>query len=440
MKKNILFYFGIVVLVISSCRKDPVDPSPEFQHFTKQKSSWPSDIAHQWMLFQSDRIRALGMVPAASVRYFAYSGLALYESIVPAYGSHGRCRSVFPYFSGMEMPAYVGEGLYPPASANAAFAELLRKFTTNPGFLKAIDSMEAVQKNSYSSGTKAEDISRSEDYGRLVAGKVNDWSRLDGTFLVRPPYVAPTGPGLWEPTPPGYFPPAGAYQGELRPFLKDVVSRTSTLEPPVFDPTAGSEFYRMTQAVIDASKHLSHDDTLMVNAWRDILGVNLNTPSHMTKLLASLLAGNPKFDLLEAAMIYTENGVALNDAIITCFQSKYHYNLLRPVTYIRKYMGLANWNSVYPTPQHPAYPAVAPTAAAASVEVMEAYLGHDLEFEDRTQEPLYGVRKFGSFDDLLTEVGRSRTVSGINYPISVWSGISQGRQVGRMALQIPFMK
>lgn len=48
-----------------------------------------------------------------------------------------------------------------------------------------------------------------------------------------------------------------------------------------------------------------------------------------------------------AALAYSKTGIASFDATTICFVNKYTYNLERPITYIRRVMGLPGWNALF---------------------------------------------------------------------------------------------
>jgi len=432
--KKIFQAFAGLVIVLFSCKKDDIKSGP----WPPAPTLYSGKIAHDWINLETDRIKAAGLFPAVAVRLISYSGLAMYESIVPEYKDVYHYQSLYTYFSGNDISGYPGKAFYSPASVNAAMAEILRKLTTNPAFLKAIDSMETAQRAFFPATMNQFTIDSSAQFGKKVAAAIFEWSKQDGTLNTWPAYVVPAGAGLWEPVPPAFIAPAGTYQGELRPFMKDIVNITSP-PPPVYSADTASDFYKMNVNIVNACKDLSQNDTLMVNTWKDIVGINYNIPTHMTRLLAALLEPKGK-TLDQVSIIYARNGIALNDAIINCFKSKYKYNMLRPVTYIRETMGLSNWNSMYPSPSHPAYPAIGPTGAAAAASLMETVFGAGTSFTDKTQEALYGARPYASFNAMLNEIGKSRTVGGINYQGAVDAGIAQGRKVGEMALRLPFVR
>ena len=122
--------------------------------------------------------------------------------------------------------------------------------------------------------------------------------------------------------------------------------------------------------------------------------------------------------------------MAVSDAVISCFKTKYHFNQIRPVSYIRGEMGHPDWNSVITTPSFPEYTAAHAVVSAASATIMESIFGKNYGFTDHSYDALYGARSFASFDDYAKEAGHSRVLGGIHYAPSVKAGLIQGRKVG----------
>src|SRR4030095_8322364 len=98
MRKKILsagFATLFVALFISSCQKQidkPYQPKPEestaanqnsLPGHLKQTKEFSSEVVLKWMNMQLRVIRTTaGMPPPTNSRFFAYSGVALYESVV----------------------------------------------------------------------------------------------------------------------------------------------------------------------------------------------------------------------------------------------------------------------------------------------------------------------------------------------------------------------
>src|SRR6476620_1035915 len=123
--------------------------------------------------------------------------------------------------------------------------------------------------------------------------------------------------------------------------------------PPVaYSEDPSSSFYQMVKAVYDASQTLTTDQTNMALYWRDLPG--LTAAGHWLSILQEVLKKtNSRLD--KAALAYAVTGTCLSDASISCWQTKYHYNLVRPITYIQNVLGHTSWASVLTTPAHPEY-------------------------------------------------------------------------------------
>jgi membrane-associated phospholipid phosphatase len=123
-------------------------------------------------------------------------------------------------------------------------------------------------------------------------------------------------------------------------------------------------------------------------------------------------------------------GMAVSDGFVACWKSKFDYDLLRPVTYIKKVIDDA-WEPLLPTPPFPEYPSGHSTQSAAAATVLTQFFGENFAFEDRThvREKFQG-RPFNSFWDAANEAGISRLYGGIHFRAAVERGLEQGRCVG----------
>ncbi len=436
-------------MILTGCEtEDPKDEGPsqllEQKAFSHTKK-YDAVVATSWYNLLTGITRKTPYNPPQTARIFAYTGLALYESVVPGMPSH---QSVFKQFSGNAITFEKKKDYYWPACANAALARIVTKMVRdyplqNPD-LASVQQLESDLNETFKAFATDEQLAFSNEFGRYVADMIYDWSKTDGTLnpggtlAACPPYAPLGNPGNWVPTPPGFLPAAGACQRSLRTFLPNIVDVSLPPAPPVYSADSSSDFYKMNYEIYQISLNLSDEDKLICQAWRDILGTNYNTPAHMLKLTTEIIAIE-NTDLENASVIYAKQGVAVFDAIASSFNAKFHYSLLRPVTFIKSQIA-PNWNSLYPTPQHPSYSAVSPAAAAAAVAILEEAFGKNYSFIDNTQATLYKTWDYGSFDELLSDVGRSRTHSGLNFKISVDAGIVQGRSIGNKVNKFGFKK
>ena len=132
--------------------------------------------------------------------------------------------------------------------------------------------------------------------------------------------------------------------------------------------------------------------------------------------------------------------MALFDAGIACFKTKYTYNLVRPITYIRTVLGNPAWNTVIPTPPHPEYPSAHAIIMKATSVVLEDIFGKNYSFTDNTFSTTYGARHYSSFSDYAYEGAWSRILGGIHYRLSAEVGLQQGQKVGDLINRIRFKK
>lgn len=409
---------------------------------TKQ---YAAGLAHRWFRLMADVSRTTPLVPAPSVRLFAYTGLAFYEAVVPGMPSY---QSMFTHLTGEVIEVDKKKDYHWGIAGNTAVAEvarrIMRNYSANPN-LTAINQMEQDNLAMFSASVSAEQLEQSRAFGLLVADKIYAWSTTDGTLTSAgtlapcPPYVPVGGPGNWVPTPPAFSPAAGACQGSLRTFVPGIALATRPAPPPAYSTDPASPFYQAAADVITKTAARTPDDALLCQSWRDLVGTNYNTPSHVLRITTDILADEP-MDLEQAAALYAKQGMAMFDAVVSAFNAKFHYSLLRPITYIRGVMMNAAWNPLYITIIHPSYPSTMPCAAAAGFQVVATAIGQERSFEDRSLENLYGVRSYKGFDAVIADVGRTRVLSGHNFQFAVDAGINQGLQVADAVNALPFRK
>jgi len=439
MKK--LFFIGSLCIFFNAgCRKPDT-------HIPSAKKYSP-DVAIAWMNLHMRLTRTTpGFNSVVTARSFGYAGLALYESIVPGIRDG---RSIVSQMNDAGSLDYQlakknNVSYYWPASANAAMALITKSLfgNTSTANIATIDSLEMAFHTQFQTQAKPNELEVSEAFGKLVADAIFQWSKTDGgheayAHVTSPEYVPPSGPGLWIPTPPLFGAPVHPYWGSNRSFVPGIADATQPGPPVPYSEDTASSFYKMADELYSISLSRSPEDTIIAKFWGD-LPQNYNVPSHATNILTQLIILK-KFRLDEAAVAYAKHGVALNDAVISVLKTKYTYNVIRPVSYIRSVKNQPDWNTVIPTPSHPEYPAAHGVVSASCSAVLEDIFGKNFSFTDYTYDTLYGARKFNSFEDYAWEAGRSRILAGIHYRPSVMTGLEQGRKVGEAVNRLPFNK
>jgi membrane-associated phospholipid phosphatase len=104
--------------------------------------------------------------------------------------------------------------------------------------------------------------------------------------------------------------------------------------------------------------------------------------------------------------------IAIYDAMVAVWDSKYAYKRLRPSA-LR-----ASLTTVVPNPPSPSYPAEHAAAAGAASEIL-AYL-----YPERAE----------FFRQLADEAARSRLIAGVNYASDIAAGIALGKQVATLVI------
>jgi hypothetical protein len=417
-----LMCFIMAILCFTGCRKEPgfrVDFPP---------SLYPADVIDKWMTLEIRLYKnATGISNGAIARPFAYSGISAYESIDPGLLSW---KHKYNGLSGL--PETDRFKIYNwPASVNATLAEFNRSFFTSTNLtapdLAAIDSLEDAVSSTFS-GEHPDVLSRSVAFGKSIADAIFAWSQTDGYIQNNVlPYTAPVGLGLWIPTPPALAPPAGPFWENNRPIIAGSGDNTQPDPPTPYSENSHSAFYKMVNDVYMASKSLTTDQKNMALFWRDVPGVT--TPGHWMSIIQQVIRQTHS-RLDKAAMTYALVGICLNDGVISVWDTKYKYNLVRPVTYIRQVFGDTSFLSFIPTPAHPEYSSAHAVISSSASEALTSLYGNIGTFTDHTYDYLgFPARTFNTFRDIGIDAGNSRFYGGIHYQPTIDIGLKQGRTV-----------
>ena len=368
-------------------------------------------------------------IPNASFcRYYAYSGIAALEALAPGTDLSFTTRGKWNGLTGLPQ-ADVFKLYYWPASVNTSLAFMNRSiFTTASDADKAaIDSLETALNTSYLSLANADIVARSDSFGKGVATAVFNWSETDGYKNQSLAYTSPVGPGLWVPTPPAFAPASTPYLGNNRPIIAGSIDNTMPGAPIAYSEDPKSAFYQMALNDYSVSLTLTPEQTNQGLFWRDIPGVT--TAGHWLSILQQVIKQTDTH-LDKAAYAYAISGACLSDATISCWQAKYKYTLVRPITYIRNVIGFTTWNSLITTPAHPEYPAAHAFISSATADALASIFGNIGSFTDHTYDYL-GLTPitFTSFHDIAVNAANSRVLAGIHYQPSCDTGVIQGSKV-----------
>ncbi len=421
--------FILLLFVGTQANALPKSPVPVTDPVQVLETPGSGKILNDWITVLLKTI-ATYKIPMHHIRQQAYTGVALYESIVAGDKNY---RSLAGQLNGFQKPAALPgtDNICWPASANAAIAEMFRFFyPQNQTDLMRFDSLKnAIRKRLLMEGNNEAAIALGEKYGSQVALAVIEWSKTDGDDKVNGAYNVPKGAGLWEPTPPRFIPPIQPYLGDERTFVKGSIDNTLPPPPPAFSTDNQSAFYKMNEEVFQTSQQLDEDKRAIALFWDDFPDGKTRTGGgHWASILKSVMT-DMNASLIEGARLYAGLFITENDASIGCFKAKYTYNQMRPVTYIQKQMNHPDWNSLIVTPPHPEYPAAHATVSMAGATILTRMLGENVSFTDNTYAYRgYKAHHFNSFNEAGREAGMSRLYGGIHYRLSIEAGFTQGEK------------
>jgi membrane-associated phospholipid phosphatase len=251
------------------------------------------------------------------------------------------------------------------------------------------------------------------------------------------PYTPPVGPGLWVPTPPSFAPsPLQPCWGQLRPWVLTSSDECAPPPPPAYATDPTSAFYALALEVYNTNLYLTDEQQTIALYWADNAGVTGTPPGHWVAIVGQF-ARHQSLALMAAAEAYARLGLAVADAFIGCWQTKYTANLLRPVTYIQDVID-PTWLPLLVTPNFPAYTSGHATQSGAAATVLTDMFGvvafTDTLFADHGLVPPQAPRTFTSFAEATEEAAISRLYAGIHYSSDNNNGLAQGRCIGQVIL------
>ena len=177
-------------------------------------------------------------------------------------------------------------------------------------------------------------------------------------------------------------------------------------------------------------KNLTPDQKAIVLFWKEI-NPGVTAPGHWLNIVRQVMQKD-KSKLDKSAFAYALTGMALNDAWISCWKTRYTYNVLRPITYIRDVMGYKDWLPMLGTPPHPEYTSGFAAMAGSVAEALTIIFGNNYKLTDHTYDYLGMLpRTYDSFHAIAKEAGDSKFYCGIHYLLSVDIGLDQGKAVAK---------
>lgn len=439
MKRNQVFYlmlFSVIatVVIFSSC---------------KQKRNDYANVMHDPLLY-NDVVHKLNYVviydiftPPVAARVFAYSNLAAYE-VLANEGKH---------FSSLEGKVKDLNNIpRPPANAKIdfPFASLIALINMGNNLTFSGDTMkvlvDSVKSLAKDSGMPDDMFDASVQYGNDVADSVISWAKKDNYAKTRGSrFTISNLEGHWTPTPPGYFSAVEPLWPTLRCMVMDSANMFPPLPPPTFSKDTASQFYKIAKDVMVTGNTLDSTQKWIANFW-DCNSFKLHVeghamfatkamtpPGHWMEIVGTISRNNHA-DFYKTVYAYTGAGIGMYDAFICCWYTKYKTDVIRPETYINKYID-QDWMPYLQTPPFPEYNSAHSTISAAAATVLGAIYKDNTAFKDSSEREWgWPDRSFKTSDEAAVEVSFSRFYGGIHYRQSVQTAYVQGKKIGNLVM------
>ena len=325
------------------------------------------------------------------------------------------------------------------------------------------------------------------DLGHRAAAAILALRANDGSQYVEErvgvDFITSNDPGRWRQDPVSLIPLAlGAKWGAVQPFVLAAGYQFRAPAPPAIDsPAYAAAFNEVKQVGGDGVVTLTSrtpEQTFIGTFWAYDGTPSLCAPPRLYNQIAMQIAQSAKLSAMEMARLMALINVAMADAGIAVWESKYFYQYWRPITGIRESdpgtgpSGLGDGNPATQgdvnfmplgapasnlqgpnfTPPFPAYPSGHAGFGGAVFETLGNFFGTDAiaftvvsdEFDGVTKDHDGNVRplqprSFSSLSQAEEENGQSRIYLGIHWNFDKTQGILQGRSVADYVFEHAFL-
>jgi uncharacterized protein (TIGR03118 family) len=272
--------------------------------------------------------------------------------------------------------------------------------------------------------------------GRSVAEQTLIARATDGANAVVN-YTPGTNPGDWRPTPAAFAPAQTPQWPNVTPFALDSASQFRPGPPPAL---TSPEYTAAFNEVKDLGSVNSTDRTAQETDVAKFWEAKAGTPQiagYWNEIAqnAALSQGNT---LDQDARLFAELDIALADETIAFFDTKYTYNLWRPVTAIQladqdgnpDTIADPNWLPLNNTANHPSWVSAHGGISGAAAATLADFFGTDNIAFSLTSADVKGeTHSFTSFSAAAAEAENSVVWSGNHFRFDVTAGDAQGRSV-----------
>ena len=386
----------------------------------------PDTFVAAWDAIGVQAVSAAGLTPPDGHMVFAYVAVAAYDSVM----------AIQEDYRPFAVRAHARKGTSAEAAVAAAAHRVLVHYL--PGQASTIlDPAYATSLAGIADGrAKTDGVALGERVAAAwIAKRAHDGFRAPATYTPPDPPI----PGVWIPT--AATPPIGTYIPNMRPFTLRSARQFRPAGPPHLDSTAWARVYNETKELGGStSTTRTADQTLAARFWAE-------PPVPQARGSFRKFVLDHHLDIVQAARFMAMVSVTYADALIACWDAKYHFAFWRPITAIRAgdtdgnnaTIGDPAWSPLLPaTPNHPEYPSAHSCITPAGGIVIARFLGtRNIDFTVPSVTGL-GDRHFATVADLQYEVGNARIWGGIHFRTAVNDGIVMAHRTASWVLAHAF--
>jgi hypothetical protein len=360
--------------------------------------------------------------PGEAAVYMGIVHVAIYDAVVAIEGGHQ------PYAIALSAP---------DASAKAAIATATHDTLVGLPALGLSSTQQAILDGDYVAYINAIADGPAKDSGIEVGRKVAAAVlalRADGGLEKNPSLAdlnpPPPGPGIWQPAP-------GAVLGLRLPGVRPLALHSASQFRP--DGPSSLTIHEYTDD-FNQVKHLGRIDsttrtpeqTIQARFWTDHDIRQWNDGMLRLAVVRGL-------DLVQTARMLAMAHVAGGDAMIACFDAKYHYWFWRPYQAIAQADTDGNpataadptWTPLGATPNFPEYPSAHACHSTAVVDALHAFFGTDKVPFTLDSRVTGTTRDYERLHDIVKDVDSARVLVGFHFRNSDEQGSALGSKVSR---------
>ena len=326
------------------------------------------------------------------------------------------------------------------AAAQAAYRVLRTFFAANPATVAALDAAIASTLAGLPNGqSKTDGIAAGEwAAAEIMAARANDGS-LPLAFKTPGPVAV----GEWLATPScpsvAGVPSGILYQWkDITPFAIPTPWAFMPPPPGVTTSQYAKDFAEVASVGLETSTTRPADRS-NVAKW-----YGASSPSYIFGMVLRQVATAKGRSLSDNARSLALVAMAVNDALIVSFNTKYHYNFWRPETAIKSAATDGNnrtdanptFKPYILTPCFPSYPSNHASGSGAAAEMLRRLYGADGHSIDLSNPAVPGMEfHYSGFHEIVNDVDDARVYGGIHFRFDQDAGNVIGREVATYVIK-----